>query len=51
MCEMSMARTSADYIGPFSTNSLISMMDANDGTAVANKIKQFYYVFLNSVTI
>jgi hypothetical protein len=24
-CEMSMARTSANYIGPFSTNSLIAM--------------------------
>jgi hypothetical protein len=25
-CKMSMARTSANYIGPFSTNSLISML-------------------------
>jgi hypothetical protein len=28
-CKMSMARTSANYIGPFSTNSLISMLDTS----------------------
>jgi hypothetical protein len=33
-CKMAMARTSANYIGPFSTNSLISMV----GTSVLCKI-------------